>query len=63
MVKTNRSFRPKHYEDVWVHLNGEYVLGKFIGYDHVTDETLVKVNKQYIRLTPQILSYNKIQNK
>ena len=57
MIKQNRSFRSKYREDIWVLLDNEYFLGKFIGYDHVTHETIVQVNKQIVRLKPQILPY------
>ncbi len=47
----------KFRTDIWVDLDGEYVLGKFIGYDEVTHETIVQVDKKTIRLKPQILPY------
>ena len=57
MIKNIRSFRPKYREDIWVLVDNEYFLGKFIGIDHVTHETIVQVNKQVIRLKPQLLPY------
>ena len=57
MVKISRTFRPKYREDIWVLIYNEYFLGKFIGYDQVTHETVVQVNKKIIKLKPQILPY------
>jgi hypothetical protein len=56
MIKSNRK-HIKFREDVWVNLEGEYFLGKLIGYDEVTLETIVQVNKKIIRLQPQIIPY------
>jgi hypothetical protein len=57
MIKQNRPYRPKYREDIWVLLDNEYVLGKFVGYDHVTHETIIQVDKRVIKLQPQILPY------
>jgi hypothetical protein len=54
MIKSNRK-HIKFREDIWVNLEGEYFLGKLIGYDDVTLETIVQVNKKTIRLQPQII--------
>ena len=56
MIKSNRK-HIKYREDIWVNLDGEYFLGKFIGYDDVTLETIVQVNKKTIKLQPQIIPY------
>ena len=56
MIKSSTKYI-KFRADVWVNLGGEYVLGKFIGYDEVTYETIVQVNKKTIRLSPQIIPY------
>jgi hypothetical protein len=56
MIKSNRK-HIKFREDIWVNLDGEYFLGKLIGYDDVTYETIVQVDKKTIRLKPQILPY------
>ena len=57
MIKTSRTFRPKYREDIWVLINNTYFLGKFIGFDDVTHETIVRVNKQVLKFKPQILPY------
>ncbi len=57
MIKQNRSYRPKYREDIWVLLDNEYVLGKFVEYDHLTQETIIQVDKRVIKLQPQILPY------
>ena len=56
MIKPNKK-HIKFREDVCVKLDGEYFLGKFIGYDDVTLETIVQVDKKTIRLQPQIIPY------
>lgn len=57
MIKTSRTFRPKYREDIWVLIDNEYFLGKFIGFDEVTHQTLVQVDKKIIKLKPQLLPY------
>jgi hypothetical protein len=56
MIRSSKRYI-KFRTDIWVDLDGEYVLGKFIGYDEVTHETIVQVYKKTIRLKPQILPY------